>query len=329
MSAVSNPSTSFSWQNFCGARLDYLKELAVTVEHSFLRRDTAHPVFCGCIDWHSSVHGAFSLLMAARLTGQLQWAQVVEEVFQPDRLAAELDTLRQGELHHELPYGYAWFLRLAREWEAGWGKTDLRPLATDMANRLRQWIVSLSDEAVIHYAHRREYGNLSWALLNLWQWGNWNEDGELVENLVMWTRLRLLPIDPVCPPALDQGTDEFFAPALQRCRVLLSLLPAEESMKWWTMCDQGWRTLSPVTTCFTTHAAGLNFSRSWGFWTIYQQTQDLAFRDLYVQHILTHMGLPQYWRDDYRKYGHWVPQFGIYAIALSFGDGAGYSCPDY
>jgi len=29
------------------------------------------------------------------------------------------------------------------------------------------------------------------------------------------------------------------------------------------------------------------------------------------------MNLPEHWRDDYSKHAHWVPQFGIYAIALS------------
>ncbi|MEE8125090.1 MAG: hypothetical protein V3T42_04685, partial [Nitrospirales bacterium] len=63
--------------------------------------------------------------------------------------------------------------------------------------------------------------------------------------------------------------------------------------------------------------AGLNFSRAWGLWTLFQSTGHQAYRDMYVNHILTHMALPQYWRDDYQKHSHWVPQFGIYAIALS------------
>jgi hypothetical protein len=219
-----------------------------------------------------------------------------------------------------LPYGYAWFLKLAREREQSWGKTDLLPLATEIAARLRQWILSLSDDAVIHHARRREYGNLSWPLLNLRQWGKWKQDLELLEQLSNFTRVRLLPLDRECPSSLDLTTDEFFPAALQRCRALLTILSPEEASEWLVSYTHGGKDLSPLSMCSTAHSAGLNFSRSWGLWTLYQHTQDTTFRDLYVDHIVTHMNMPQYWRDDYRKHGHWVPQFGIYAIALSIED---------
>jgi hypothetical protein len=150
------------WTNFCLARQEYLTALAEVVEQSFVRRDTTHPAFCGCIDWHSSVHGAYTLLTAARLTGQSRWAGVVDAALELDGLASELASLRGGDLTHELPYGYAWFLKLAREREEWWGKTDLHTLATEIARQLRQWMLSLSVEAVGHHAQRREYGNLSW-----------------------------------------------------------------------------------------------------------------------------------------------------------------------
>ena len=305
------------WEGFCAARPDYVRQLADVVEQSVRRKDTFHPVFCGCIDWHSSVHGTYALLTAARITGQAHWAEVVDTILKPDCLDAECRALLQGTLEHELPYGFAWFLRLAREREEGWGKTDLRPLATEIARRLASWLMALSDEAVIHHVQRREYGNLSWPLLNLWEWGKWNCDVELINTCVHWTRSCLLPLEPVSSFSLDQATDEFFAPALQRCRAVFSILPAEEAGSWWASCEQGCRELSPLTMFPTVHSAGLNFSRSWGLWTVFEQTGDLAFRDLYVRHILTHMDKPEYWRDDYRQHGHWVPQFGIYAIALS------------
>ena len=308
------------WEAFCAARKDYLRVLAEAVEQSFLNRDTTHPVFCGCIDWHSSVHGAYALLTAARLTGQARWARVVDAALEPDCLQAELASLKRGELDHELPYGFAWFLRLAQERERGWSKHDLLPLVTEIASRLRYWVFSLSDEAVVHHAQRREYGNLSWALLNLWNWGTWKGDTELVENLRAFTRARLLPLDEVCLPSLDHTTDEFFPASLQRCRALLTILFSEESSTWLASYHHAYGALVPLTTFSTPHSAGLNFSRSWSLWTLFQYTQDPVFRGLYAHHIVTHMGMPQYWREDYRTHGHWVPQFGIYAIALSMED---------
>lgn len=309
-----------SWEAFCGARLDYVRILAETVEQSFLRRDTTHPTFCGCIDWHSSVHGAYALLTASHLRSESRWSAVVDAALAPDCLEAEFTLLKRGELDHELPYGFAWFLKLAQERVQGNETLDLLPLAHEIALRLEAWLVSLSDEGVLWHAQQKAYANLSWPLLNLWHWGKWKQDSDLLEKLANFTRIRLLPLNEKCPPSLDQVTDEFFPAALQRCRALLTILPTEDSAEWLESYIQEIGNLSPLTSFPTIHSAGLNFSRSWGLWTLYQHTQDPVFRELYVNHIATHMEMPQYWRDDYRKHGHWVPQFGIYAIALSFNE---------
>jgi len=317
MSTQQSSQESHDWKKFCDRRGHDLTALAERVEESFLRRDTDHPAFCGCIDWHSSVHGAYALLTAARLTGQSRWAETVDAALSVECLNAELASLRNEELNHELPYGFAWFLKLAKEREQGWGKPDLRPLATEIASRLEQWIFSLSDEAIFHHVQRREYGNLSWVLVNAWEWSQWKEDLKLCEKLREFTRLRIVALDEALPPSYDHITNEFFAASLQRTRAILTILPKEESLPWLqSFCPDGFF-MEPFRTAPTPHSAGLNFSRAWTFWTLFQSTQDLVFRDLYVNHIVTHMNLPECWRDDYHKHAHWVPQFGIYAITLS------------
>lgn len=306
-----------SWKAFCGARLDYVKSLAETVEQSFIRRDTTHPTFCGCIDWHSSVHGAYALLTAARLTGQHRWAEIVDTALTRDGLEAELASLRNGDLNHEVPYGCSWFLKLALEREQGWGNGDLLPLAAEISTKLEEWIFSLPAGEVICHLKQRDYGNLSWALLNLWNWSQWKADHVLIEKLLRFTRMWVVLLDETLPPSYDKVTNEFFAASLQRTRTIFTILPQEESWRWFeSFCPDG-LSMEPIPSAPTPHSAGLNFSRAWAFWTLFQSTQNLAFRDLYVHHIATHMEMPQYWRDDYRKHGHWVPQFGIYAIALS------------
>ena len=306
-----------TWEFFCAARSEYLSILGEVVEQGFIRRDTEHPIFCGCIDWHSSVHGAYALLTAGRLTGQSRWVAVVDTALTPECLDAELTSFRQGGLDHELPYGYAWFLKLAKEREQQWGKSDLLPLAMEIASRLEQWIISLSDESVIHHAQRREYGNLSWALLNLWEWSQWMGNVERSEKLLMFVRTRIVPLDQSLSPSHDDATDEFFSASLQRTRTILSILPPDESQSWLTSFNQNQCFLEPMSIAPTPHSAGLNFSRAWCFWTLFACTGNEIYRKLYADHIVTHMNQPQYWRDDYRKHAHWVPQFGIYSIALS------------
>ncbi len=308
------------WNQFCDSRVRFLTILAETVEQGFTRRDTEHQAFCGCIDWHSSVHGAYALLTAARFTGRRRWAEIVDAALTPECLDAESESLQQGDLDHELPYGYAWFLKLAIEREQGWGTTDLLPLATEIASRLERWILSLSDETVNHHTQRREYGNLSWALLNLWEWSRWKRDLGLSEKLRDFARTRVVPLDEALPLSYDNFTNEFFAASLQRTRTILTIHPTKESQPWLTSFYRNECFLEPMRTAPTSHSAGLNFSRAWGFWTLFACTGIEIYRKQYVDHIVTHMELPEYWRDGYRKHAHWVPQFGIYAIALSMGD---------
>jgi hypothetical protein len=308
------------WNQFCDSRVRFLTILAETVEQGFTRRDTKHPAFCGCIDWHSSVHGAYALLTAARLAGGRRWAAIVDAALTPECLDAELESLQQGDLDHELPYGYAWFLKLAIEREQGWGKTDLLPLATEIASRLERWNLSLSDEAVNHHTQRREYGNLSWALLNLWEWSQWRGNVELIEKLLKFVRTQIVPLDQSLSLSDYDATDEFFSASLQRTRTILTILPKEESLRWRESFYSKDVSLKPMHMAATPHSAGLNFSRAWGFWTLFACTGNESYRKLYVDHILTHMNLPECWRNDYRKHAHWVPQFGIYAIALSMED---------
>ena len=317
MSTQQSSQESHDWKKFCDRRGHDLTALAERVEESFLRRDTDHAAFCGCIDWHSSVHGAYALLTAARLTGQSRWAVIVEAALTPGCLEGELTSFRQGGLDHELPYGYAWFLKLAKEREQGWGKSDLQPLAAEMALRLEQWIFSLSDDAVVHYVQRREYGNLSWALLNLWGWSQWKGNAELREKLLKFVRTQIVPLDQSLSLPYDDATDEFFSASFQWMRTILSILSSEESQPCLTSFIQNQRSHDPMSMASTPHSAGLNFSRAWGFWTLFACTGNEIYRKLYADHIVTHMKQPQYWRDDYRKYAHWVPQFGIYGIALS------------
>ena len=315
-----NNELQVAWDKFCDLRAEYLRSLAEVVEQGVKQKDTTHPAFCGCIDWHSSVHGTYALLAAFRLTGESRWSDVAESVLVPHRLAGELACLQQGELDHEMPYGYAWFLKLAQEREQWGGKTDLLPIATEIAQRLEHWIFSLLDEEVLYHTLRREYGNLSWAVLNLWKWSQWKGNTKLSEILSTFTRERLLMLDKELPLSYDNDIDEFFAASLQRTRAILTVLAPEEWQFWLSKYYQGKLFHKPVQEALRPHSAGLNFSRAWGLWTLFKATKDEAFQAMYVDHIVTHMELPQYWKNDYKKYSHWVPQFGIYAIALSMDD---------
>lgn len=306
-----------SWESFCASRLDYLSALAVPIAEGIARRDTTHPAFCGCIDWHSCVHGHYALCTLSRLTGESRWSDLAESLLIPEKLEQELVCIRKGGLNEELPYGYAWFLKLAQDRQRFFQKDDLHPIAVELAQRLAQWILSLSYDDVVTHARNRAYGNVSWAVLNLWEWAQWNEEPELADAISAFAREHLLPLDQALPPSCDHLTDEFFPAALQRTRAILTILPRNETGAWLSDYLAEDLQLEPVRHPAFPHSAGLNFSRCWGFWELFQYTKNPAYRDQYVRHFVMHVSHPEYWRDDYKKYGHWVAQFGVYALALS------------
>ncbi|STQ11824.1 Protein of uncharacterised function (DUF2891) [Enterobacter cloacae] len=105
-----------------------------------------HPIFYGCFDWHSAVHGYWLLLRCLRLYPELSCRDDIITLFAdhltPEKVAQELAYFNAPfRASFERPYGYGWLLALAQELKqsslpqaAGWYQT-LAPLTQDIRNR--------------------------------------------------------------------------------------------------------------------------------------------------------------------------------------------------
>ena len=309
------------WDGFVDERDEHLAALAVPIADCVSRTDTLWPVFSGCYDWHSSVHGNYALHAVTRLTGDPSYRELAEVKLTADGLQQELDNLADGTLDpQELPYGYAWFLALARERERA-GADDLVPLAEEVADRLEAHLQGLAPMSWDSRVVAAQYRNVSWEILNLWAWAEWTGDAERAAWVVDLVRDELVPRSDLCPLTDEPGyVSEFFPPCLHLARTVLTVLPPQEAGDWAAEHVPSDLELLPLVEFPTAHPAGLNFSRAWGLWTLWEATGDLRWRDRYVDHVLTHVEQPEYWADDYLYYAHWVAQFGVYAIALSYGE---------
>ena len=86
-------------------RNQMLETLAETIGKAVRRTDTQHPVFHGCVDWHSAVHGHWALLRIAATTGKDdELAKWVASALTPDGIVAEGTYLREHP-EFEMPYG--------------------------------------------------------------------------------------------------------------------------------------------------------------------------------------------------------------------------------
>ena len=312
------------WDAFTEDRVDYLEALSLPIADCVVQEDTDWPAFHGCIDWHSAVHATFSLHALARMLDDDSYLDLADATLDPDSVADELALLEAGTLDwDELPYGFSWFLALARERERS-GMTDLAPLGAEVAGRLEDHVFSLSPQGIEDGLLAAQYDNLSWEVLNLQAWALWVGDTQLEELLLDFVRGEVVPRAAACPlTAVQDNTADFFPPCLHLARLLVTVLPEDEAGDWLADNLPADFVAEPIETVptFNAHRAGLNFSRAWGLWSLYEASGDLLFRDLYIEHIETHVEMPEYWAESYMSYSHWVAQFGVYAITLGWDPG--------
>lgn len=306
-----------SWERFETSRSAHLAALAGVIQDSVQRRDTHWPAFHGCYDWHSAVHGVYALHVVHRLSGDMESLRVAESVLTRAAIADELAILQSGGPPGECPYGYAWLLVLAAERAATTGHEDLLPLGAVAARSLSVWLDALTEAEWIAAMLADDHGNLSWAVLCLWRWAQRCSDAAMAAAASAHAR-RLMRHDDHLPMHRDVGeAEEFFPPALLRVRTILAVLPAADTRAWLSGLLPTAMYLSPIRHPASAHQGGLNFSRAWGLWALWRATGEPRWREGYADHIEVHMAQPKYWAENHAWFSHWVPQFGVHAIAMS------------
>ena len=78
--------------------------------------------------------------------------------------------------------------------------------------------------------------------------------------------------------------------------------------------------MTPIDMPAKAHVRGLNFSRAWDLWSLSEATQDVAHRDMFLDHMITHLEHPQYWAENDDNYAHWAAQFAVYAISQTYAE---------
>jgi Protein of unknown function (DUF2891) len=296
-----------------GGMTNVPRTLSAPIIECVVRDDTAHPVFHGCVDWHSAVHGNYALRVISRLTSDTKFVDVAQSVISPDGLRSELASVNAGDLGHELPYGFAWLLILDRE--AALAK--MAPLAVAVSSQLGQWII---DHVEGDELSATEYQNLSFAVFALHRWylRFAPEDASALRHTVVsvlakrWKEPCLHASRPI---------NGFFDPC---ANLLLALSDAHAADPNVVANADLASVLDAVTAVpplaaqnvISVHAAGLNFSRSWAIYAAAMALGRTQLVDVADKYFLAAFNAPELWRENYRSYGHWVAQFGVHALDL-------------
>ena len=237
------------------------------------------PAFCGCYDWHSSVHGHWLLVRLLRTFPDASFAKAardaLKESLTAENLKAEAAYLRgDGRASFERPYGLAWLLQLCaelREWDDPQAQemlANLKPLEDVAVERLRTWLPKLS-----HPVRIGEHDQTAFALGLILDYAHGKND-EGVVKLAVDSARKFFSADKNCPLAYEPSGEDFLSPCLGEADVMRRVLTKAEFAKWLTeFLPQIPRTATanwlPVTVSpdpsdpKLAHLDGLNLSRAW------------------------------------------------------------------
>jgi hypothetical protein len=246
------------------------------------------PAFYGSFDWHSSVHGHWTLVRLARLEPGASWRSraiaALGESLTPARLNGELTYLSgEGRQGFERPYGLAWLLQLAGELR-GWTRD---PAADDAdANAARGWLAALEPletlaaDRMVALLERLpwpvrggEHAQTAFALGLVLDWAQ--EAGrDEVARMVRAAAERYYGADRDAPIAYEPGGHDFLSPALGEADLMRRVRDRPAFTAWLErfLPEPGGpgarRWLTPVASPDRadgklSHLDGLNLSRAW------------------------------------------------------------------
>lgn len=290
----------------------FMAGLTEPVRACVQRQDTSHHLFHGCIDWHSSVHGFWALTAAARITGHEDLAQFVRDSLTANGIAREHRYMNERP-DFEMPYGRAWFLRLAIEFERAFDDKRLRAMADDMAR-------SLVDALKRHTIDPQSasYDSQSWALINLRAYAVQTGQPEMTAFVDDIVARVFVPIKTPCAVDQDVQRRSFMAVCTNWAWLVSETMDDRAFAAWLARFLPDPTALVPVTEPANAHLFGLNFSRAWGLWRLYRRSGDERYLAAYRAHLEPTFDRPHWWRGDYAVVGHWVSQFGMFAIMPLF-----------
>ena len=271
-----------------------------------------HPIFFGSFDWHSCVHGWWTLLTLRRLFPQIEEAtsiaEFANESFTAEKVGPELAYLdRPSSRGFERPYGWAWLLQLhleATRHPEAWG-AELEPLARAFADRLRAYL-----DVMTYPIRVGTHFNTCFALILSLDWAG-RFDLSLGEQ-IRDRALHRFGGDRDCQ-AWEPGGDEFLSPALIEALYMARAQPAQFP-DWFAEFLPRVAAREPATL-FTpaivsdrsdgkiAHLDGLNLSRAW------------CWRELgFPEHAETHLAAAMpHIAGDYMG-EHWLASFALLAL---------------
>lgn len=286
-----------------------------------------HPIFYGCFDWHSSVHGHWMLV---RLMNKFPDSDLskklkgfVDKQLQVRKVQMELAYfLPKGNKSFERTYGWAWLLKLHAELkrspfneEHKW-TSNLQSLTDRIASSYKEFLPKL-----VYPIRVGEHTNSAFGLSLALDYARTVGDTEF-ELLIIERSKYYYMKDAGCPISWEPSGFDFISPCLQEAELMSKILDKKDFKKWigGFMPDllSNEFSLEPGKVLDRTdgklvHLDGLNFSRGWCLYGLAAALPKQAdnLKSVGDQHVMASM--EHVIGSDYMG-SHWLATFLVYAL---------------
>jgi hypothetical protein len=254
-------------------------------ESELLSPKELHPAFYGCFDWHSSVHGHWSLVYLLNHFKDLKDSkQIIEKLLinlSNDNIAKEIAYFQKShEKSFERTYGWNWLLKLQHELEisnASYAKelaANLLPLTNLIVSRYIEFLPKL-----LYPIRVGTHANTAFGLTNAWDYAIYSGNMPL-QNSIKENAKRMFLNDENCPFNWEPSGTDFLSPCMEEMAIMLRILPQNEFLIWAQkfapqLFSKNWKwevaKVSDRTDGHLVHLDGLNFSRAWNLYDLIQQ----------------------------------------------------------
>lgn len=292
------------------------EDLAMPIEH--------HPTFYGCFDWHSAVHGHWSLVYLMKRFSDVEWAdrakKMISQNITPENIAIEIQyfSLNRYTKSFERTYGWAWLLKLQEElytWDDLWAKETFRtlaPLAEVISKKYQEYLPKL-----VYPIRVGEHTNTAFGISFAYDYAKVIGDNPL-EKSIRERAISFYKNDQNCPLSWEPSGYDFLSPCWQEVDIMRKVLSGEEFNAWFAdfLTADEIKTMEPAIVLDRNdgklvHLDGLNFSRAWCLYPL--SKKDSSLRNLANQHL--QFSLDKMFDGDYAG-GHWLASFALYAFKM-------------
>ena len=295
-------------------------------DSSYLAEPSAlHPAFYGCFDWHSAVHGHWTLVtLLSRFPDFEQHDAILAKLkanITKENIEQEVAYFQdKHNKNFERTYGWAWLLKLdeaLQAWEHPAAKTmheDLKPLVDLIAEKYIEFLDKLNYPIRVG-----EHPNTAFGLAFAYEYAV-KHDVTLAEKIATKARQYYLE-DTACPLTWEPGGFDFLSPCLEEASLMQKILPQEEFKTWLSAFLPNFQekpadflevaVVTDRSDGKLAHLDGLNFSRAWCLYEMGRSLKNdkmLALAKAHFDYSYTKMDSGEY------AGAHWLASFATYAI---------------